>query len=107
MFTQNPSIGGSIEGKFKIPSTFKFIFWLTLLICGVCSCIEKKVSVERGSQEEAVTISIDIKAPEGGEPKGNIEGFEKLKKVISENLPNLERQFKKGSNVLVSNNAIN
>lgn len=87
---------------FKMPSTLKFIFWLILLICCVCSCNEKKISVERGSQEKVVSQeeavltnsnSINIKSPKGGEPKDNIEEFEKLKKIISENLPNIEKQL--------------
>ncbi len=102
----------------KMPSRLKYIIiWLAILICCINSCNEKENNGKKEShkkvvsQEEGTVLaganSINIISPKGGETKDNIEEFEKLKKVISENLPNLERQFKKGSNVLVSNNAIN
>ncbi len=92
--------------SFKMPSAIKFIFWLTLLICCVCSCNKKEISEDKGSQEKVVTQeedatltgpdSINIKSHDGIEPENNIdeiEEFEKLKKIISENIPNIEKQL--------------
>ncbi len=87
----------------KMPSAIKSIFWLTLLICCVCSCKEKEISGVRGSQEKTTTLeeettltgpdSINTKSPKGSDLINNLEEFEKLKKVISENLPNVEKQL--------------
>jgi hypothetical protein len=92
---------GKMDCFFNMVSKLKFIFRIAFLLCFVCSCNKKEVSGDNGAQEKVVsqkedtftTNSIDIKPSKDSKPKGNFKELENLKKIISGNLPNIEKQL--------------